>query len=946
MSINLQQSSSHLFNDEPRKNLNKLLFISKIPKTSKSPDNLKSSKTKLQFGLSNNNNMQSSLISLNKSNISVQKILFNKKNYEQYMFQKKYLISKTQYNKIISSISDIEIKLKENNELIDKYNNDLKNIKESKKKKQEEIVELLSNKESLEEIYQNKITSLKNNDNKLTKGKNELTNGQNINNENINDNCEEHTNPNTNESNNSNDENKNNENEDGTHKKKESSTSSSSSSVSNENNNIIEIKLDEIKKSNQKKYEEQINSFADEILQKNDDEFSAKLKKKINLSYQAFFVEINSAENDMQNSISNFFLRISEFISSQNIEIINEKMANLFIRELMKINFIDEEISEILKFLNKEYKDNKKDLKEKIKILNEKNDHLIIKKKTYETKKEELKKFMEENKEKYNIEKNKTNMEEDNNIQNASFISEGNIKHKILDKCRSGFKKNSVKIKKINFDFLNNSKNQLFCSDNNDSNDMNISRDIPNSDRQIIDNLNKYLINSFQINAKGKNKERSIEKGNKKILLHKNSYNNFNGLNVNQLLNNNNSELYNYEESNPRINESNINLVNNSEFIPESQNTLNKKRINMKIVYRNSKLNNPNKKTNSVVINNSSNLQNLLSDKKKQNTSKIIFLKDSKANSFRNINDLKSPSKITKTHRHNHIYFQREELKPELFSRSPDGNNNYRYITKANGIPYQGKIIPLSKGNIDTKRIEITKIDKSNIYSTRYDNRLKILTQGIKESFCYFKFYKANHVEYNPIDELLKTPENLDYVEGYISIDVFLHKFKLIPKIYKNKKITYEQLVENLSKEINITELNSNNDYDFYDNNDFLGIELKDIIDVELTKEMKEIIKIYNAYIKYAERQEKPDLNKFLNTREIRDILLEQIDKKKAISCKYFVFSLKFKKESAPKIEFIFINYEQFNLWYNCLQYIIKINNQTPKLINIKTYGSPNKKKL
>ena len=943
MSINLQQSSLNSFNDEPRKNSNKLLFISKISKTSKSPDNLKLSKNKLQF----DNNMQSSLISLNKSNISVQKIFFNKKHYEQYMFQKKYLISKTQYNKIISSISDIEIKLKENNELIDKYNNDLKNLKESKKKKQEEIVELLSSKESLEEIYQNKITSLKNNVPNILKEKNELINGQNINNENINENGEEHTNPNTNESNNSNEENKNNENEDGTHKKKDSSTSSSSGSLSNENNNIIEIKLEEIKISNQKKYEEQIISFADEILQKNDDEFSSKLKKKINLSYQAFFVEINSKENNMQNSISNFFLRISEFISSQNIEIINEKMANLFIRELMKINSIDEEITEILKFLNKEYKDNKKDLKEKIKILNEKNDHLIIKKKTYETTKEELKKFMDQNKEKYNVEKNKVNMDEDNNIQNASFISEGNIKHKMLNKCRNGLKKNSVKIKKLNFDFLNNSKNKLFCSDNNDSNDMNISRDmIPNSDRQIIDNLNKYLINSVQINAKCKNKEKSVEKGNKKILLHKNSYKNFNGLNVNQLLNNNNTELYNYEESNPRINESNINLVNNSEFIPESQNTLNKKRINMKIVYRNSKVINPNKKTNSVILNNSSNLQNLLSDKKKQNRSKIIFLKDSKANSFRNINDLKSPSKITKTHKHNHIYFQREELKPELFSRSPDGNNNYRYITKTNGIPYQGKIIPLSKGNIDTKRIEITKIDKNNIYSTRYDNRLKILTQGIKESFCYFKFYKDNHIKYNPNDELLKTPENLDYVEGYISIDVFLHKFKLKPKIYKNKKITYEQLVENLSKEININELNSNNDYDFYDSNDFLGIELKDIIDIELSKEMKEIIKIYNAYSKYSERQEKPDLNKFLNTREIRDILLEQSDKKKAISCKYFVFSLKFKKESAPKIEFIFINYEQFNLWYNCLQYIIKINNQTPKLINIKTYGSPNKKKL
>ena len=942
MSISLQQSSSHLINDEPLKNSNKLLFLSKIPKTSKSPDYLKSSKSKVHLDLSNANNC------LNKSNISVQKIFFNKKNYEQYMFQKKYLISKTQYNKIISSISDIEIKLKENNELIDKYNNDLKSIKETKKKKQEEIVELLSSKESLEEIYQNKISTLKNNEPKLLKEKNENINGQNINNENINENCEEHTNPNTNDSNNSNEENKNNENNDGTHKKKESSTSSSSGSVSSENNIIIEIKLNDIKISDQKKYEEQISSFTDEILQKNDDEFNLKLKKKINLSYQAFFVETNSPENDVQNSISNFFLRISEFISNQNMGVINEKMVNLFIRELLKINSIDEEISEILKFLNKEYKDNKKDLKEKIKILNEKNDHLIIKKKTYETKKEELKKFMDENKEKYNIEKNKINNDEDNNIQHASFISEGNNNNKILNSCRNGFKKNSVKIKKINFDSLNNSKNKLFYFDNNDSNDMNISRDmIPNSDRQIIDNLNKYLINSHRINSKSKNKEKSIEKkGNKRIVLHKNSYMNNNKINVNHLLNSNNNELYNNEESNLKINESKINLINNSEMVPELQNTLNKKRINMKIVYRNSKLNNPNKKTNSVVMNNSSNLQDLLSAQKKPNTSKIIFLKDHKSNSFKNINDLKSPSKITKTHKHNHIYFQREELKTELFSRSPDGNNNYRYITKTNGIPYQGKIIPLSKGNIDTKRIDITKIDKSNIYSTRYDNRLKILTQGIKESFCYFKFYKNNHVEYNPIDEFLKTPENLDYIEGYISIDVFMHKFKLIPKIYKNKKITYEQLVENLGKEINISELNSNNDYDFCDNNDFLGIELKDIIDVVLSKDMKEIIKIYNAYIKFGERQEKPDLNKFLNSREIRDILLEQNDKIKAVSCKYFLFSLKFKKESAPNIEFIFINYEQFNLWYNCLQYIIKINNQTPKLINIKAYGSPNKKKL
>ena len=355
----------------------------------------------------------------------------------------------------------------------------------------------------------------------------------------------------------------------------------------------------------------------------------------------------------------------------------------------------------------------------------------------------------------------------------------------------------------------------------------------------------------------------------------------------------------------------------------------------MRIIYRNSKNKNMNSrnKTNVIPINNNSNLQDLISAKKNPSTNKIIFLKKNKSNSFRNIHELKSPGKITTTHRHNHIYFQREEVKEKLFSRSPDGNLNNTCTNKTNNIPYQGKIISLNKTNIEPKKIDLTKINKSGVYSTRYDNRLKILTKGIKESFCYFKFYKDNFVEFNPIDEYLKTPENLDYIEGYISIDVLWHQFKLKPKIYKNQITNYEQLVNKLDKDINISELNSN-----IENNDYLGIELKDIIDIILSKEMKDILKIYNAYSKYGERQEKPNINKFINSREVKDITLDQNDKMKSTMCKYFTFSLKFKKECVPKIEFIFINYEQFNLWYNCLEYIIKINNQTPKLINIKAY--------
>ena len=918
MTTNTQQTDSQVLDEETQKNSPRIIISEELTKNDISPDIIDTNKNKDQILLPNNNNQKlPSMISLNKSNISIQKIKFNKKNYEQYMFQKKYLLSKTQFHKIIMTLSEIDNKLKENNETIDNLNQSLSKLKETKKKKKEEIIELLSNKESLEEIYQNKISSLVNNGQKEIQEKNDNINGKNIIIENINDNGEEQTNPNTNDSNNSNEENKNNENDNEIHKKKDSS----SSSLSSDNINLIEIKLNEIKISDVKKYAEQVNSLVEAFFQKKDEELSIKLKKKVNLSYQAFCVETNSSENDMTNSITNFFSRISLFISNQSMGNVSEKMANLFLRELLKINSIEEEINEIMKFLNKKYKDNKKELKKKIQILVEKNENLITKKKTYETKKEELQQFMEENMERYNNEKNKISLRDD-----ISFISDDNhYKNKrIIFSSRNIFNQKSEKLRKINFKSFSITNNRKINIDNNENIDLNATEDIKaNTDRQIVDRLNKYIINSLRIN-KNKSKENSLEKGNKKIVLHKNSFNK-KKLSINDLLVNNS------EQNNSKINTSQIHFINNGEILDNTQKLINNKRINTKIIYRNARIKNDGKKTNSVVLydNNTSHLQDLLSDQKKPNLNKIILLKNMKTNPFKNINYLKSPSKVTQTHRHNHIFFQREELKTEIYSKSPDFSNNNK-LNRINNIHYQGKIIPLNK--------DLSKIDKNNVYSTRYDNRLKLLTKGIKESFCYFKFYGEKHQEYNPLNEVLKTPENMDYVEGYISIDVFFHKFKVIPKIYKNKKISFSQLVDTLDKEINITELKSDIDND-YDDGSYLGIELKDIIDIVISKEMKDIIKIYTAYLQYIDRQDKPDINQFIISREVKDIQMGQIEKMKAAFCKYFIFSLKFKKQSSPKIEFIFINYEQFNLWYNCLQYIIKINNQTPKVINTKTYS-------
>ena len=58
--------------------------------------------------------------------------------------------------------------------------------------------------------------------------------------------------------------------------------------------------------------------------------------------------------------------------------------------------------------------------------------------------------------------------------------------------------------------------------------------------------------------------------------------------------------------------------------------------------------------------------------------------------------------------------------------------------------------------------------------------------------------------------------------------------------------------------------------------------------------------------------------------REINEIKMNQNEKIKAALCHYFAFNLIL--ENNKIIEFIFINFEQFNLWKKCFEIILKIN--------------------
>ena len=300
----------------------------------------------------------------------------NKDNSREFLERKyKFIISK--YEKIIEESSNINKKLEENKKQIEELNKELKNLKEEKKKNQANIVNYLSKKESLEEVYKNQIAYLvhhknqeksksddkKNNDNSYTLKSQDMTDSQ---------------------------------------------------IISIEEEKEIDIKIEEIKKSYKTKYAEQAISLAEDILQKKCDmELSNKIKSKIKIAYNIFFSEISSnSPVDYELVISHFFSRVGLYISNNSLGKYSETIINKFLRYLVKINSINVEISQILKFLNKKYKEKKIEMKNKIKDLKKNNEDLIEKKKIDDKNIEKYKKIIQMHKD------NLENLKEDNNKDN------------------------------------------------------------------------------------------------------------------------------------------------------------------------------------------------------------------------------------------------------------------------------------------------------------------------------------------------------------------------------------------------------------------------------------------------------------------------------------------------------------------------------------------------
>ena len=311
------------------------------------------------------------------TNISLnEQILYQKRDHSDYFdndisyhddeendpILKEYTMINERKNKAMDDLKNINERIKNNNKKIEELKKNLIDLKEEKNKKQIDIMNLLSNKESIEEIYKNQIYSLNSNNN--SNSINNLNDNGTLNNDinnlinisiknDINDNSAIHLNSNHN--------------------------ITIDNEILNNDEDNFKIAFNEIKESDQKKYIEQVTNMFEDIFKKKDEKINSLIANIINNAYELFVNNI-SDENDNENNsdiiVNNFFGKVSLFISNHSLGKYPESKINLFLRYLLKINSINVKLTKYIKFVNKKYKDKKKELNDMINFLEKKNINL------------------------------------------------------------------------------------------------------------------------------------------------------------------------------------------------------------------------------------------------------------------------------------------------------------------------------------------------------------------------------------------------------------------------------------------------------------------------------------------------------------------------------------------------------------------------------------------
>ena len=453
--------------------------------------------------------------------------------------------------KAMDDIKNINERIKNNKVKIEECKKKLAELKEEKKKRKGDIMNLLSNKESIEEIYKNQIYSLTNtnyNNNTGANGNNNynentasLANDINNLNNLMNDNSAIHLNSNHN--------------------------LTIDNEISNTDEDNFKIAFKEIKESEQPKYVEQVINMFEDIFKKKDENINESISDIINNSYELFINNDNNnntLDNDVNNneiSVTNFFSKMSLFIANQSLGKFSEIKINLLLRYLLKINYINTKLTRDIKFVNKKYKEQKKELNDLISSLEKKNINLQEKNNRLENNIKEYddnKLFFDKNDNEElshevvieyedGIDKNAEINYEDDVIDDNTIEKENEMMNKGLNpyNTNNSNNKNNNNIVKSNpvYKIIGNQNNKqtkrIILKDNDESEDKYLNEFIKNKDNT----RNKYILKN-----KPEIKNNSMNPNNK-INNNINNNNNENSIRKIKYSNNNQNNIINIDKN-------------------------------------------------------------------------------------------------------------------------------------------------------------------------------------------------------------------------------------------------------------------------------------------------------------------------------------------------------------------------------------------------------------
>ena len=735
------------------------------------------------------------------------------------------------------------------NEQLFNLKKSLNDLKFQKQQKEYQIINLLSNKETIDELYKNQILKLKNSNKK-------------------NKNC--------------------------------------FCDLNDEDN--FEITITEISESDQEKYFQQVSNLIYEIFDSsnfNRNEIQLNVYDIIKKSYEIINKEISTSQFiNSYSVISNFFLRISIFLSNQSLGKYSETNINLLLRYLLKLNNINKKYDELIEFTTDKYKKEKKIIKKKMEqLLNLIDKNKNNKKELVCYNKKKIGKLICSKNRKIKDNNNNTNNNNNEDCINKNFISSNSINQ--ITKLNQIHKKNNILM--------------FSHKDNNILHSTKININVPYVERNF--NKNVDLLQSYT-NPKMKSSFNETENGN----------NNYDFSFKNAILK---KQLKTKNENS---------ISSNYNFIPIDNECISTKRNNEEKIKHYYQINNLKKrknKSNEKISINFEKIRSLENSSKiNLNTSNKTFFRNDSIkfdNNFKNLQNYlqksclnKKPLSIKKTAKFlTHKSFNKEfSNKIDKFNYIKIRNNKPVSNIKIN--PRKQKIMQKPKTLRDSLSISSftntsfnsnsskqNSIDGNNpININNLQTQLQINIKSITNSFCYFKI-KKDCLNFNPLDNTGKDPVNYyNFYEGFISIDINNFSLKLEPKFTNNKnnKIMQNNFINEMKKTSSFNKKNEIN----------LTIKLNEISDIKIDKKMKDIIKIHNLFLKYSFKNNSFSINKLIYMREINEIKMNQNEKIKAALCHYFAFNLIL--ENNKIIEFIFINFEQFNLWKKCFEIILKIN--------------------